>query len=386
MNWSVQIGRILGIPIRLHISFLVILVLFIYLFAGYEDEIFYKTTGIVLGFGGMNISFAMKLLFSTITSLFFFSTILIHELSHSYVARNNGLKIESITLFVFGGVAQMENIPHDPKLELKMAAAGPGLSLFIGLLSHTIYDLFGPVVLEDAGMITKNVILITLGIIAYFNIAIALFNMLPAFPMDGGRIFRALLAFWLPYLEATRTAVAIGKTFALFMGLFSIMTWNFILIFIAFFIYIGAQNEEKDIFFSVSLEGITVADVMTSVPDVIYIPPDWTLSQLVDVMFRFKHMGYPVQEELDRAPQGVITFHDVQKVPKKQHDEVKVKDVMSKKIISVNPQINAYNALHILAKNRISRLLVISNNRIKGIITMKDILRKMEFMNISLDD
>lgn len=391
MKWSVQIGRILGIPIKLHITFLIILLLFIYYFAA----ISFKVGGLVLGFNVLDTSFNLKLLYSTIASILFFSTILLHELSHSYIARSNGINIQSITLYVFGGVAQMEEIPRNPKMELKMTAAGPGISLFIGIVTYALYSFFGPVHLEDVnfyfGEINPNIIqmnplnalLITLGIISFYNLFLGIFNLLPAFPMDGGRILRAFLAMWLPYLEATRTAVAIGKTFAMLMGLIGLLPpVNPFLILIAFFVYYGAQGEERETYFAVSLEGIKVSDVMTQAPNVVYIPPDWTISQLVEVMFRFKHMGYPVQEDLSGPSLGIITFHDVRKVPKEMHDKVLVKEVMSKDIISVEPDINAYQALQIISRNQIGRLLVIQDNTIKGIITMKDIMKKMQFMNM----
>ena len=391
MKWSVQIGRILGIPIKLHITFLIILLIFIYYFAA----ISFKIGGLVLGFDVLDTSFSLKLLFSTIASILFFSTLLLHELSHSYVARSNGINIQSITLYVFGGVAQMEEIPRDPKIELKMTAAGPGMSLFIGIVAYVLYDILGPVRLEGVNfyfgelspnimqMDLLNALLITLAIISFYNIFLGIFNLLPAFPMDGGRILRAFLAMWLPYLEATKTAVAIGKTFALLMGLIGILPpINPFLILIAFFVYYGAQGEERETYFAVSLEGIKVSDVMTPAPTVVYIPPDWTISQLVEVMFRFKHMGYPVQEDLSGPPLGIITFHDVREVPKEMHDKVRVKEVMSKDIISVEPDINAYQALQIIAKNQIGRLLVIQDNTIIGIITMKDIMRKMQLMNM----
>jgi Zn-dependent protease/CBS domain-containing protein len=391
LKWSVQIGRILGIPIKLHITFLIILILFIYYFA----IISFKVGGFVLGFNAIDTSFNLKLLFSTIASILFFSTILLHELSHSYIARSNGINIQSITLYIFGGVAQMEEIPRNPKMELKMTAAGPGISLFIGIVTYALYDFLGPVHLEGVnfyfGELAPNImqinllnpLLITLGIISFYNIFLGIFNLVPAFPMDGGRILRAFLAMWLPYLEATKTAVAIGKTFALLMGLIGLLPpINPFLIIIAFFVYYGAQGEERETYFAVSLEDIKVSDVMTPAPNVVYIPPDWTISQLVEVMFRFKHMGYPVQEDLSGPPLGIITFHDVQKVPEELHNKVRVKDVMSKDIISVEPDINAYHALQIIARNQIGRLLVIQDNTIKGIITMKDIMRKMQLMNM----
>ena len=389
MKWSIQLGRLMGIPIRLHITFVIILLMFIYYFA----SISFKYRTLVLGFNALDTSFDLKLVFSAVASILFFSTILFHELSHSYVAKQNGLNIQSITLFVFGGVAQMEEIPRNPKLELKMAAAGPIISLIIGVISYLIYKYLGPVILNnnsmDLGLLDPNIIgasltnalLITLGIVSFYNIVLAIFNLIPAFPMDGGRILRALLAFWLPYLEATRTAVAIGKMLAVFMAFFGFF-YNPFLIFIAFLIFYGASGEEKETILAISLEGLKVKDVMTSSRDMVYIPPSWTISQLVEIMFKTKHMGYPVQEGMDSLLKGIITFHDVQKVPKDQHDNVKVEDIMTKEIISVDPDDEAYFALQTLAKNRIGRLLVIRDGRIEGIVTMKDIMRQILFRDM----
>ena len=112
MKWSIQLGRLMGIPIRLHVTFLIILLMVIYYFA----SISYKYGTFVLGFNALDTSLNMKLVFSAVASILFFSTLLLHELSHSYVAKKNGINIQSITLFVFGGVAQMEEIPRNPKI------------------------------------------------------------------------------------------------------------------------------------------------------------------------------------------------------------------------------------------------------------------------------
>jgi Zn-dependent protease len=147
----------------------------------------------------MNIPTWLKYLFSAIASVLFFSTVLFHELSHSLVAKSYGIKIRSITLFALGGVAQMEEMPRDPRMEAKMAAAGPAFSLGIGILSYAIYYLFGPVSPTGSGETITNATLIVVGIIAFYNIILGLFNLIPAFPMDGGRILRAFFAMRMPY-------------------------------------------------------------------------------------------------------------------------------------------------------------------------------------------
>ena len=378
MKWSYKIGSIQGIPIKLHVTFLLILLVFIWIFAVHEFKIF----GIIIGFGGMNIPTWLKYTFGTIASVLFFSTVLFHELSHSLVAKSYGTKIRSITLFALGGVAQMEEIPRDPRMEAKMAAAGPAFSLGIGILTYAIYYLFGPVSPTASGATLKNVVLIVVGIIAFYNILLGLFNLIPAFPMDGGRILRALFAMRMPYLDATRRAVAVGKSFAFAMGIFGLLSFargGIWLMLIALFIYIGASEEEKATVISVTLEGVKVRDVMTSVPNVVNVPPDWTVNQLVDLMFKTKHMGYPVQESQTSPMLGVVTFADVRQIPASERDTTIVKDVMNRELISVRPDADAFDALKLMSSRNVGRLIVMDDELMMGIISRTDLMRAIQF-------
>ena len=379
MKWSYQIGSIRGIPIKLHVTFILILLLFIQIFAISDVKIW----DITIGFGGMNIPAWHKYLLGAITSVLFFSTILFHELTHSFVAQSYGANIRSITLFVFGGVAQMEEIPKEPRMEAKISAAGPALSLSIGILTYLIYYFLGPVSLAEVGTTFKDAALIVVGIIAFYNILLGLFNLIPAFPMDGGRILRALFAMRMPYIAATRKAVAVGKSFAFAMGIFGLLTltmgiglW---LLLIALFIYFGASEEEKATVISVTLEGVKVRDVMTGVPDVIYVPPDWTLEELIDAMFKTKHMGYPVQESQTSPVLGVITFADVQRIPASERATTRVKDVMKREIISTGPDADAFDALKLMSAKNLGRLIVMDDGQMAGIVSRTDLMRAIQF-------
>ena len=398
MKWSLKIGSIRGIPIKLHLTFLIILLFVIWIFAVNNYEI--ERLKIILGFGGMNISTGLKYLLGTIASLLFFSTLLFHELSHSFVAQSYGVHIRSITLFVIGGVAEMEEIPREPRMEAKISAAGPALSLSIGVLSYAVYYLFGPVsttvtevttvingepvieymTIPDATL--QNAALIVVGIIAFYNILLGIFNLIPAFPMDGGRILRAGLATRMPYIDATRKAVAVGKSFAFAMGIFGLLTlaagglW---LLLIALFIYFGGSEEEKAAVVSVTLEGVKVRDLMTSVPNVIYVLPDWTLEQLIEVMFKTKHMGYPVQESQDSPVLGVITFSDVRKVPASMRSTTRVEDVMMREVIAIQPDADAYDALKLMSTRNLGRLIIRDDDQMKGIVSRTDFMRAIQF-------
>ena len=378
MKWSYRIGSIGGIPIKLHLSFLVILVLFIWVFAVNDIKIF----GIILGFGGLNISTWLKYLLGTIVSVLFFATLLFHELSHSFVARRYGTKIRSITMFVLGGVAQMEEIPKEPRKEAKVSAAGPAFSMSIGIIASAIYYIFGPVSLTAPGATFRDAALIVVGIIAFYNVLLGLFNLIPAFPMDGGRILRAWFATRMTYIDATKKAVAVGKSFAFAMGLFGLLTlpggvW---LLLIAIFIYFGASGEEQATIISVTLEGVKARDVMTAVPNVVYVPPDMTLNQLVDVMFRTKHIGYPVQEEQSSPVLGVITFGDVRQIPASKRDTTRVEEVMKREIITIGPDADASDALILMSTKNVGRLIVMKGGQMEGIISRTDLLREIKFL------
>jgi Zn-dependent protease/CBS domain-containing protein len=380
MKWSFQIGSIRGIPIKLHLTFLIILLLVIWLFATNDFRI--ETLGVILGFGGMNISTGLKYLLGAIASVLFFSTLLFHELSHSFVAQSYGVNIRSITLFVIGGVAQMEEIPREPRMEARISAAGPALSLGIGIVSYAIYYLFGPVSPAETEATFQNVTLIVIGIIAFYNILLGFFNLIPAFPMDGGRLLRAGFATRMPYIDATKRAVVVGKSFAFAMGILGLFTFQLFLLLIALFIYFGGSEEEKATVVSVTLEGVTVRDLMTSVPNVIYVPPDWTLDQLIEVMFKTKHMGYPVQESLDSPVLGVITFSDVQKVPALERATTRVKDVMTREIISIPQDADAFDALKLMSTHNLGRLIVMGDGQMQGIVSRTDLVRAIKFRGI----
>ncbi|RKZ05561.1 hypothetical protein DRQ25_15860, partial [Candidatus Fermentibacteria bacterium] len=377
MKWSYQIGSIRGIPIRLHLTFLVILVFFVLAFAVQDIKI--EEYGIIIGFGGMDAPEVVKYLFSITTAVLFFSTLLFHELSHSIVAQGYGMKIKSITLFIMGGVAQMEDIPKEPRKEGIIAAAGPAFSLAIGIIAYAIYDFADPA--NPARGAFENGVPIMLGIIAFYNITLGIFNLLPAFPMDGGRILRALLATRMPYIDATRKAVAIGKGIAFMMGILGLLmlptgVW-FLLI--AFFIYHGAAGEGEATAIAVTLEGLKARDLMTGLPDVIYVPPGWTLDQLIDVMFKTKHTGYPVQESHDSPVLGVITFADIHRIPEPERGTIRVKDVMTSEVIAIEADADAFDAFKLTISNNVGRLIVMDRGRMVGIVSRTDLIRSIQF-------
>lgn len=362
MKNSIQIGKIMGIPIRLHITFLLILPVFAYIFASNAP---------MFGFNDVEPVF-LKIVLSMSAAILLFTCVLLHELGHSYVALKHGYNIQSITLFLFGGVSSLEEIPRTPRTELKMALAGPGVSLFIGSVLLMLYHLLKAVFID-------NPYLRLFLLIGYINIILFIFNLMPAFPMDGGRVLRAMLAERMSYIKATRTAAGVGRMFAIIMGILGLLTVSvggFWLILIAFFIYIGASEEERSTEVNVTLEGVKIKDIMSS--KVMSVPPSLSVEELVNLMFRSKHMGFPVVE--DSKIIGMVTFTDIQRIPKEERNKVKVSQIMTKELITINEQDDAVKALKIMTLNNIGRIIVTDREKMVGIVSRTDLLRSIQLL------
>jgi Zn-dependent protease len=366
MKSSIKMGRILGIPIHLHFSFLLILPLFVYAFSVGSDTILWAR----IGFGDLGGPEWIKYAWGTAAAVLFFATILVHELAHSYVALRFGVRIKSITLMLFGGIAAMEEVPKKPLQELKMALAGPMSSLAIGLAS------FGGMLLVDAAMdpsVAMDGLTILLGLMSLYNVILAGFNLLPAFPMDGGRVLRSALATRMTYLEATRNAARIGRYSAVAMGVFGLITGNIWLIIIAFFVYFGATEEEQSTIVSESLTGLKVGHIMSA--PVMVVHPEMSVQQLLDMIFATRHTGFPVTAG---GLVGVVTLTDAQKVPRDRLHEARVGDIMTRQVVTVEPVMDAEVALHLMSERRIGRLVVVHRGQLVGIVTKKDFLRAVD--------
>ncbi len=267
----------------------------------------------------------------------------------------------------------MEEIPRDPKTELKMALAGPGVSFLISLIFMIVYLIFKSP--EDSFMSINDPYLRLFWMISIINIMLGIFNLLPAFPMDGGRVLRAWLAQRTTYIRATREAAGIGKAFAIFMGIFGLF-YSFWFLLIAFFIYIGASEEEKSTEINVMLEGVKIRDIMST--EVQTVNSGMSVEELIEYIYRFKHMGYPVVD--DGQLKGIVTFTDVQKVPKEERKVVKVSQVMSKNIIGLKEDDDAVNALKLMTVKNIGRIIVRKGETVSGIVSRTDIIRAIQLL------
>lgn len=369
MSSSIKIGRIMGIPIYIHLTFLIILPLFVWVFSSESLTLL----GITLGFAGLDTTVAVEYTFGTIAAVIFFITILAHELAHSYVAIRYGVAIRSITLMLFGGVAAMEEMPRKPGQELKMALAGPMTSLAIGIGSYGAMLVVGAL---DITTVAAQGTEILLGIIAFYNVLLAGFNLIPAFPMDGGRVLRSFLATRMSNIDATRKAAAVAKVLAAAMAVIGIIMPNLFLIFIAFFVYLGAKEEEQSTVITESLEGFTVGQLMNDKVQVVH--PNMSVEQLMDTMMTTKMMGFPV---VDHNMVGIVTLSDTNKIPKQKAGFAMVRDIMSRDVVTVRPDLPASDAIKLISRRNVGRLPVVdSNGVLVGIVTRKDLLRMVELM------
>lgn len=377
MDGSFRIGRIFGIPILIHYTFLLVIPLFAWIIGSqipltiemlgdiYQVEI--DTTLATAGY--------MPYVLGAIVALGLFFGVLVHELAHSLVARAKGIAINSITLMIFGGVATMEEGVPDPKAELPMALVGPIASLIFGILcSLLIYAV--PSVTTDPGM--AGVLVFTLGYLGVLNIILCVFNLIPAFPMDGGRVLRAWLATRMPLHRATQIAADIGKGFAILFGIIGLFAFSPFLILIALFIYIGANMESSAVKYSHLLQDVTVGSMMSN--PVTTVSPTAPVSEVITMMYASKHLGFPVIERDTLV--GMITLADINKTSPIDREAMQVRDVMTREVITLPPEAPVIDALRIMSAKDIGRIPVVANGKILGIVTRTDILKVTELRQI----
>jgi Zn-dependent protease/CBS domain-containing protein len=347
MKYSLKIFTILGIPVELHISFL-LLMAFIYVVA------FLKL------YPPINLQTAIL-----ITLLFV--TVVLHELSHSYLAQRYGIHIESIVLLPIGGLSAMEEIPSDPGQELRISLAGPLVNFVIAALCYPILLVLGKSYPYISAFVSLFILL---------NLILGAFNLLPAFPMDGGRVLRAYLAERMNYVRATELASSVGKQLAIIMAIVGIFFYP-LLIFVAIFVYIGADQEYQSVLISRALGDMKVEEIMSR--EVKTVTPENTVEEVLEIMFLEKHMGYPVLEVNNIV--GIVTFHDLSIVAGKDKQK-EISKFMSRDLIVTSPQEPLTNALEKLNQHKLGRLPVLEQGKLVGIISRTDVMRALEIKKL----
>jgi Zn-dependent protease/CBS domain-containing protein len=360
---GIRIGSAFGIPIRLDITFLLVLPLFAWLIGSDVSNL----TGVINSLFGTAIAVdpltagSMRWVLGSAAALGLFFGVLLHEFGHSLVAMRYGYEIESITLWLFGGVARFTEIPEDWKQEFTIAVAGPIVSILVGIVSYVGF------VALPLGDPVKFV----LGYLALTNVALAVFNMLPGFPMDGGRVLRALLARNRPHARATQLAAEVGKIFAFLLGLFGLFA-NLFLVALAFFIYMGASSEAQQTVMKAAFQDVIVRDIMTPREELHVVDERASVADLLEQMFRERHTGYPVMHNGQLV--GMVTLDDARGVREVERDAYRVEEVMSRDLATITPDADAMEAITLMQQHGVGRLPVVENGEFVGLVSRSDLV------------
>ncbi len=364
MKKQIELIRIFNIPIKLDLSWFIIVAFISWTLAlGYFPHKYPDLDKSIYWIMGIS------------SALLLFVSVLLHELSHSIVAKKNNIPIKGITLFIFGGVAEMTEEPTTAKSEIKMAAAGPVCSGALALIFFVI-----------GNFLTSFLPVIPLiGILKYcvfINLALMIFNLLPGFPLDGGRILRAIIWNYTGDIrKATHTTSRIGSSLGVFLiifGFFNIFTGNFIgglwFAFIGIFLKGAAESGYQQLVAGKLLHGIKISEIMTR--DLVTIEDSTTLDKLVDDYFlKHRYNSYPVVS--NEMLVGIVSIHDVKQVPREDWGKVDVRKILDSKIISlcVSPDDDATSAMSKMIRKGLGRIPVLDNGKLVGIVSHRDIMQ-----------
>jgi Zn-dependent protease/CBS domain-containing protein len=336
MTWSLPLGSVAGIRLQVHFTFLALLAWMVV--KGWRQG---DLSGVPFFLG-------------------LFACVLLHELGHALMARRFGIKTSDITLLPIGGVARLERMPEDPRQELWVALAGPAVNVGIAaVLFAVLGGQLPPMEKIGAGSLLERLLLA--------NITLFFFNLLPAFPMDGGRVLRALLATRMPYTRATQTAATVGQVMAVLFGFVGFFA-NPLLIFIALFVWIGAAQEASTAQMKAALGGIPVRAAMLT--DFQVIRAGDGLDRAVDLILAGSQMDFPVLE--GETVVGVLTRDDLlQALARKQ--DLTVGAIMRTDIVPVEANEMLARALERRPETACRTMPVLHGGRLVGLLTMDNV-------------
>ena len=368
LRGGIPIGRLFGISLRLNYTWFIVFALVTWLLTTKYFPVAFNDSSLSTRLGA-----------GILTSLLFFVSVLAHELMHSVVAQRLGIRVHSITLFIFGGVSQMSQEPKRPKDELRIALAGPLTSLTLGALFWGVFFWLGP------GSEFLLAITYWLGLI---NIFLAAFNLIPGFPLDGGRVLRSILWWRSKSLrQSTRIASNIGRGvgfFFIFVGTFLVFQgpglWlnGLWLILIGWFLQNAAVGSYRQVALQDMLQGHTASEVMTR--DCPAITPEVTVDTLVnEYVLATGRRCFPVAK--DSRIMGLVTLHNIRAVPRSLWATKTMNEVMTPlgNLKSVPPSEDLSNLMTILTEADINQVLVVDNGGIVGVIGRDNLL---SFINL----
>lgn len=346
MKWQWKLGTFAGIDVFVHATFLLLIG-----WIGYSHWLQYGTIAKV----AEGILFILAL----------FLCVVLHEYGHALTARRYGIKTRDITLYPIGGVARLERLPDKPIEELWVALMGPAVNVVIAaLLFVYLYLTGGLVPMTDLTVASGSFLARLMAV----NVSLVLFNLIPAFPMDGGRVLRALLAMRMDYVRATQIAANIGQGLAFLLGLFGLFN-NPFLLFIAFFVWIGASQEASMVQMRNSISGIPVTHAMQTRFDVL--SPADRLDRVVNLILAGSQQDFPVVE--DGQFVGVLTRDDFIRALSQKGQDTPVMDVIRRNVPTVDSHEMVEMALVRLQESGSKTLPVMHRGRFVGLVTSENI-------------
>jgi Zn-dependent protease/predicted transcriptional regulator len=342
MGTSWRIGRLAGIDVYVHPTFLLLLA-----WVGLEHYLAHGNWAEAL----YGLAFILAL----------FGIVVLHELGHALMARRYGIRTRDITLLPIGGIARLERIPEDPRQELAVAIAGPAVNvvmasgIFLGLALGQGLAPMADALRIGGGLLQQ---------LFWVNVWLVLFNMVPAFPMDGGRVLRALLAMRLDYVQATQIAASVGQVIALVFGILG-LRYNVFLIFIALFVWLAGTQEAGLVQMRSALGSIPVMRAM--ITDFRALHPDDPLGRAVGYVLAGFQQDFPVVE--DGRPVGVLTRNDLAAALGRHGPETLVGDVMQRDFATTDPREMLQTAFARLQDGHCRTLPVVAEGRLQGLLT-----------------
>ncbi len=347
MRWSIKLVKIAGIEVRMHLTFLLLL--------AWIGFIYYRQGGTPAAISGI------------VFILLIFLCVILHEFGHAMAARVFGIQTPDITLLPIGGVARLQRMPDEPWQELIVAIAGPLVNVVIaGILIPIVGLGWGTDPVEILASPTGSV----LAKVALVNVILVIFNMIPAFPMDGGRVLRSLLAMVMPYAKATLIAARIGQALAFgfgFLGLFG----NPLLIFIALFVYLGASQENAMAQMKDVTSGVHVSDAM--VTELATLTGTDTIDDAIEALLRTSQHEFPVLDESGKVL-GILTREPMIRALKQRGPDTPVTEVMQSCERTVHPGDNFEGAFRIMQESACPALPVVDGlGRLVGLITPENV-------------
>lgn len=352
MKWAWKISRIAGIDIYVHASFFILIA---WVALSYWS-IGQSVTAVIEGVG-----FILAL----------FACVVMHEFGHALTARRYGIRTKHITLLPIGGVASLERMPEDPKQEITVALAGPAVNIVIAFVLWILLSVSGSLESMEQFSLAEGSFLQRLMIL---NLVLAIFNLLPAFPMDGGRVLRAALAMRMDHNKATQVAAKVGQGLALWLGFFGLM-YNPFLVFIALFIWIGAAAEAGFEGIKSTLSGKTVGKAM--ITDFHVLSPNDPLSHAIKLTLAGTQKEFPVQVDTEMV--GILSQMDLLKGLQAGGEQSRVGDWMQKEIYNADIDELLEKVLERLQTCHCPLLSITKDNKLVGIVNVDNI---MELINI----